>query len=193
MPTVEILIERWQAGQQQAAEALYNLHRDQTLRLAYAILGDLGDAEEVTQDALAYALDQIGRYDPGRARFSTWLHTITVSRCRNQLKRRRLARFWLATLFGRPQEPATASPSPEQLAARQETERQVQTALQALSPSLREVIVLRYWGGQTYREIAEITGCPLPTAQSRARLAFEQLRRLLEPAALAGLMEEQGR
>jgi hypothetical protein len=80
---ISALIQRWQAGDERAAEALYDRCRESVFRLAYGLLGDPADAEEAAQDALAYALNCIARYDPHRGRFRTWLHTITVSRCRD--------------------------------------------------------------------------------------------------------------
>ena len=84
MPDIDALIQRWQAGDQRAAEALYDHHREPVFRLAYVLLGDPADAEEAAQDALTYALVNIARYDPRRGRFTTWLHTITISRCRDR-------------------------------------------------------------------------------------------------------------
>jgi RNA polymerase sigma-70 factor, ECF subfamily len=71
---------------------------------------------------------------------------------------------------------------------------EVWTAVQALSPALREAVLLRYWAGHTYREMAEVLECPLPTAQSRVRLAYEHLRAALSPGSLADLtgLEEEG-
>ena len=72
------LIQRWQKnGDEQAAEGLYRAHCERVYRLAYALLGDGDDAEEVMQDSLVYALTRINLYDPQRASFTTWLHTIT--------------------------------------------------------------------------------------------------------------------
>ena len=73
---------------------------------------------------------------------------------------------------------------PEQRAIEAEAHSQVWAAVQDLKPPLREAVLLRYWAGHTYQEIADIVGCPLRTAQSRVRLAFQQLRANL---ALAGL------
>lgn len=87
------LIQDWQAGEEEAAEALYNAHRSDVYRLAYALLGNAEDAEEVAQDALTYALVNIRHYAPERASFATWLHTITVSRCRDRQRRKRLVSF----------------------------------------------------------------------------------------------------
>lgn len=183
MPDTNLLIQQWQRGDESAGEALYDAHRDRVFRLAYGLLGDPADAEEVAQDALAYALSHIAQYNPTRSRFTTWLHTITVSRCRDRQRRRRF--FFLPLTHGtRPgQDVRDPAPTPENQALRAETRGEVWAAVQALSPLLREAIVLRYWADHTFQEMAQILGCPLPTAQSRVRLAYQHLRVTLAPAA----------
>ena len=73
---------------------------------------------------------------------------------------------------------------------REEARDEVWEAVQSLKPRLREAVILRYWAGHTYREVAEILGCPVPTAQSRVRLAYERLRELLSPAGVPALEGE---
>ena len=191
MPDVSGLIRRWQAGDERAAEALYGHYRDSVFRLACGLLGDAADAEEVAQDALAYALVNIYRYDPRRASFATWLHTITVSRCRDRYRRRRLTSLSLATWLQRGGDVADSAPGPERHAVQAETRSRVWEAVQALSQPLREAVLLRYWAGHTYREMAEILGCPVPTAQSRVRLAYKRLRATLAPADVVDLVGEE--
>ncbi|MBI1882577.1 MAG: hypothetical protein HYR94_30755, partial [Chloroflexi bacterium] len=99
MPDLSTLIERWQAGDERAAEGIYNQCRDSTFGLACALLDNPADAEEAAQDALTYALTHICQYDPHRARFTTWLHTITISRCRNKRRRRLLPSLSLFAWF----------------------------------------------------------------------------------------------
>jgi RNA polymerase sigma-70 factor (ECF subfamily) len=186
MPDISALIERWQAGDERAAEALYNHCWEPVFRLAYGLLGDPADAEEVAQDATAYALTHISRYDSQRGRFTTWLHTITVSRCRDRQRRRRLPSLSLTAWLQRGGSIPDPAPEPERRIILQETRSEVWTAVQALSPRLREAILLRYWAGHTYREMAEIMDCPVPTAQSRVRLAYQRLRKTLTPAEHPG-------
>lgn len=173
------LIAAWQAGDERAAEALYAAHRDNAFRLAYGLLGNAEDAEEAAQDALTYALVNIQRYAPERSSFATWLYTITVSRCRDRQRRKRLPSFSLSEWLSRGQDIPDAALGPE--AALIETERHdaLLQAIQKLSPPLREALILRYWAGYTFQEIADIMDCPLPTAQSRVRLAYQQLRAVL--------------
>ena len=89
MSHLDNLIQRWRTGDLRAAEEIYNLHRERVYRLSYGLLGDPEDAEEAAQDALTYALMKIENYDPRRSQFTTWLHMITVSRCRDIHRKRR--------------------------------------------------------------------------------------------------------
>jgi RNA polymerase sigma-70 factor (ECF subfamily) len=184
MIDVERMIERWCDGDDRAAEALYNHFRERTFYLAYGLLGDAADAEEAAQDALTYALLNIRRYDPERASFATWLHTIAVSHCRDHYRRQRRPRLSLERWLGRGHDPHDPSPGPERRVMAGEVKSEVWQAVHELKPILREAIVLRYWLGHTYREMAEILDCPLRTAQSRVRLAFQELQARLTAAEL---------
>lgn len=185
------LIARWQAGDERAAAAIYEQCRDSTFGLANALLDNPADAEEVAQDALTYALTHINHYDPNRARFTTWLHTITVSRCRNKCRRRLLPSLSLLGWLKGGGDAADPAPGPELAAMQVATQDEVWEAIQMLSPSLREAILLRHWADHTYQEIAAILDCPLRTAQSRVRLAYQQLRAKLAPADLNYFEEER--
>lgn len=186
----EQLIQRWQRGDETAAEALYEAHSGRVFRLAYALLGNRDDAEEVMQDTMIYALTRINRYDPRRAAFPTWLHTIAVSRCRDRGRRKRLPSISLGNWKDGGGDVAASDYGPEEATISQENQHEIWQALDQLSPKLREAVVLRYWGNHTYQEMAQIMQCPLPTAQSRVRLAYERLRELLTPAGVLALKGE---
>lgn len=180
----EQLIQRWRdAGDEGAAEALYQAHHKRVYRLAFALLGNAADAEEVMQDTMVYALTRIKQYDPQRAAFTTWLHTITVSRCRDRARRKRP----FGAGVGGHQALVDSASGPERMTIARENRQELLQALDQLSPKLREAIVLRYWSGHTYQEMAHILHCPLPTAQSRVRVAYEQLRKLLAPTGVPAL------
>ena len=190
MANMETLIERWLSGDQHAAEALFDLHQERTFRLAYGLLGNREDAEEAAQDALAYALRNIRRFDRKRSRFTTWLYMITVSRCRDRLRKRQTRILPLSGwLFGA-RLAADPRPGPERQVVLGETSGAIWQAVQALSPILREAVLLRHWGGHTYQEIAEIVGCPMKTAQSRVRLAHQKLARSMADVDIGIIPEE---
>jgi RNA polymerase sigma-70 factor (ECF subfamily) len=170
------LIRRAQEGDERAARQLFETYQLRTFRLAFGLLGDEEDAEEVAQDALTYALLNIYRYDAELSSFSTWLHTITVSRARDKRRRKILPSISLAQWLGLGNQIRDYTPGPEAHLMRSETEGGLDAALNQLSPKLREAIVLRFYADCTYKEMGDIMGCSLNTARSRLRLAIEKLR-----------------
>jgi RNA polymerase sigma-70 factor (ECF subfamily) len=190
MSDIDILIQRWLGGDERAAEAIYAQSRGATFGLAYALLDNAADAEEVTQDVLAYALSHIDRYDPRRARFTTWLHTITVSRCRNKRRRRFLPSIPLFAWVEGGSDESDPSLDLETRLMQQDMHDEVWVAIRGLSEPLREAILLRHWSDYSYQEMAQILGCPLRTAQSRVRLAHQQLKKQLTPVEHAYLARE---
>lgn len=186
MDNTQTLIAQALEGDQTAFAGLYDLYLAGTYRLCYSLLLHHQDAEDVVQEAFVYAFKNLARYDSTKSAFKTWLYTIAVSRCRN-LYRRQRAFFTdfslLLRLF------APAQDTPEAQMAHANAREAIVKALAHLSPNLREAVVLRYGQGLSYREIADIMDCPQKTAESRVRLAHQQLHRLLEPIG-KGLLEE---
>jgi RNA polymerase sigma-70 factor (ECF subfamily) len=175
-----LLIRRAQEGDERAARHLFDTYQLRTYRLAVGLLGDDADAEEVAQDALTYALLNIHRYKEDLSSFSTWLHTITVSRARDKRRRKLLPSISMAQWLGMGNQIRDHTPGPEACIMRRETEGGLSVVLDQLSPKLREAIVLRFYADCTYKEMGEIMGCSLNTARSRLRLAIEKLRAHVE-------------
>lgn len=182
------LVQRALTGDQRAYAALYDLYAAGLYRLLYSTLLNKQDAEDVAQEAFVYAFKNLHRYDAERASFKTWLYTIAVSRSRNVHRRKRPITLDIADMM-RLKTPAPPSERPEAHLTRQRAKEAVAEGLAALSPRLREAVVLRYGQGLTYREIAEVMGCPQKTAESRVRLAHKQLKDVLQPEG-RGLLEE---
>ncbi len=173
---LEHLIHAAQCGDEAATAAIYRQFVGPLYRLAYGVLLDAQDAEEVVQDSFTYAFQNLHRYDPSRSALRTWLCMITMSRCRNKRRRR-----WLPTIrLGDAAERLPGGgPRPEAAVEQHGMQEAVAEALRDLSPKLREAVVLRYFDGLTYREMAEVLHCPQKTAESRVRLAHEALYELL--------------
>jgi RNA polymerase sigma-70 factor, ECF subfamily len=188
MDELQALINCCLEGDQYSYEALYHQFAPGLYRLCYSLLLNQQDAEDVTQEAFVYAFKNLNRYDPQRAAFKTWLYTIAISRCRNVHRRNRPALMDIAQIL-QLNLSGPRSESPESHAAQQSAHSRIEAALAALSPRLREAVVLRYGHGLRYREIAEVMNCPQKTAESRVRLAHEALRGLLHSDGLS-LLEE---
>jgi len=185
---IDNLIQQALTGNQQAYAQLYDTFASGIYRLCYSLVLNRQDAEDVVQESFVYAFKNLHRYDSDKAAFKTWLYTIAVSRCRNTYRRKRFALVDLSHLM-QLQLPGPKSETPEAAMARRETVEAVQESLGALSPILREAIVLRYGHGLTYREMSEVMDCPAKTAESRVRLAHQKLRDVLSPVG-RGLLEE---
>jgi len=171
------LIDSALDGNQSAYEAIYQKLVGQVYRLAYGVLLNGQDAEEVVQDSFTYAFKNLHRFDPSLSAFKTWLYTITMSRCRNKRRRKILPTVDISKIADfLPGNETT----PEASAVRQDGRDMVVEALKQLSPKLREAVVLRYFDGLAYREMAEVLGCPQKTAESRVRLAHNALYEILE-------------
>ncbi len=171
-----VLIAAARLGNQAACAAIYQRYVRATYRLAYGVLLDEQDAEEVVQDSFAYAFRNLARYDPTMSAFRTWLYTITMSRCRNKRRRKRL---FTVDLAERIEQLSAKGSHPERVVEQRSVREIIFEALGKLSPKLREAVVLRYFDGLTYREMADVLGCPQKTAESRVRLAHEALYSIL--------------
>lgn len=191
MTHLTTLINRWRVGDQKAAEEIYNLHQTRVYRLAYGLLGNSEDAEEAALDALTYALLNIHNFDEKRSKFTTWLHMITVSRSRDLLRKRKIPSISISEWFQTIRERKLVEPTPEYKTMQNEESASVWKMVQELSPHLREAIILRHWGSHTYQEIADIVGCPIRTAQSRVRLAYQHLEKDLAKTEQYHFAEER--
>jgi len=185
---VEAIIDRALNGDQHGFAELYDRFASGVYRLCYSLLMNEQDAEDIVQESFVYAFKNLHRYDPKKASLKTWLYTIAVSRCRNTYRRKRFVMVDISQLLGFELK-APTSEAPEAAVIRRDAEEAIQRALVDLSPRLREAIVLRYGQGLTYREIAEVMGCPQKTAESRVRLGHQRLKQSLAPVG-HGLLEE---
>ncbi len=176
-------------GNQAAQRTLYETHHAPAFRLAYLLLQDTCDAEEVVQDAFVYVFRNLDRYDVERGTFWAWLRVILVSRCRNKRRRKQLQIVSLEVLDAAGQSPPDVAPAsdPANVLETLGTRRAVWDALQRVSAGARDALVLRYYEGLSYAEIAEVLGCSNDAARARAAHGKTQLRRLLLETA-----QEQG-
>lgn len=153
-------------------EALYDTYHRQAIGLAYHLLGDLGDAEEVAQEAFLAAWRAGHTYDAARGSTRTWLLALVRNRAIDVLRARtRRPITQMDEGFDRADGtdvPAQAEASVDGAMARE--------ALEDLPPDQREVIELAYFGGLSHSEIATHLATPLGTVKGRIRLALDRLR-----------------
>lgn len=161
------LITRTLAGDQLAFEQIFESYKNLVYRAAYLILDDASEAEDALQETFLKAYRSLGKYNPAKGAFTTWLYRITVNHCLSQ--RSRLKRIFRSQKG--PEEVVSARME-DDLAEGQALE----GALARLSPKLRSILVLRFFLDLSYAEIAQVLNVPLGTVKSRLNLALEKAR-----------------
>jgi RNA polymerase sigma-70 factor (ECF subfamily) len=180
MDDVEI-ISRALGGDQSAQKALYEAYHAVAFRLAYLLLQDRCDAEEVVQDSFAYVFLNLRRYEPQRGSFWAWLRVILVSRSRNKRRRKHLPSVSFDVLVAAERTPSDAriESDPEGALEIKGLQHRVWSALQQVSPGARDALVLRYYEDLPYAEIGKLLGCSADAARARVAHGKTQLRALL--------------
>lgn len=134
------------------------------------LLEDRDEAEDVAQKAFIKAYDKLAKFDPERARFSTWLYKIATNMALDVLRagrRHAPADFEEMEGFG----------ALDASLMHDETIREVRSAvLKLMPPEQRRVIEAFYWEGMSYQAIADELGVPINTVKSWMRRAKQQLR-----------------
>lgn len=160
-------MKRYLAGDQDAAVGLIDRHQRPLFNVALRMLGNVQDAEDVTQTVFGKAFISMSSYDP-KYRFFSWLYRMTINESLNQLKRRKRT----VTLEDDADIPMGQVTADNAL----EAEDRVRTALMNLRPDDRAVVVLRHFVSLSYERIAEVLEVPVRTVKSRLFTARERLR-----------------
>src|ERR1700752_4436656 len=130
------LVRRAGAGDGPACAALVDRHLARVTGLAGRMLGNRADAEEVAQEVFLRVWQQAHKWRSGEARFSTWLHRVTLNLCHDRLRRRR------ETSLDAAGDPPSGEPPPGSNLQRSAVVARVQAALAELPERQREAILL---------------------------------------------------
>ncbi|MFQ3614887.1 MAG: sigma-70 family RNA polymerase sigma factor [Cyanobacteriota bacterium] len=168
------------AGQSQALAILYDRHVGLVYGIAYKVLGNAAEAEDLTQDIFLNL--SRSSFDAQRGSLRTYLGILVRSRCLDRLRswRNRQRSLERGKVELQAQGSSSGDPSFEQLSQTEQVE-EVQTALAELSDSQRQILKMAYYEGMSQSEIAKQLDLPLGTVKARARRGLLRLRQLLDP------------
>jgi RNA polymerase sigma factor (sigma-70 family) len=175
------LAARLMAGDQRALRDAYERYAGLVFGLARKVLGDDALAEDVTQEVFVYLWEQPQRFDPLRGSFRSWLgllaHRRSVDKVRAEVRRSR------GESRGEPAGTVTKIEAEvdDELAGVWVASK-VRDAIDQLPPEQRDAVVLAYFGGRSYRQVAIELAIPEGTAKSRLRLALAKLDEILRPS-----------
>lgn len=178
------LIEKVKKGDIASFEVLIEPYQKKAFNIAYRMLGNLEDANDVTQEAMIKIYKSISGFQ-GKSSFSTWLYSVVSNSCIDYIrKNRRAVVVSLDREYDTGEsmykfEVADEMNTPEYLFERNETKRIIHDAINQLNVDQREIIILRDINGFSYNEIAEILKCSEGTVKSRISRARSNLKTLL--------------
>jgi RNA polymerase sigma-70 factor (ECF subfamily) len=168
--------ERLVGNDDAALAEIYDQYSSFVYGLALRVVGDARAAEDVSQDVFVGLWERPAAFDPDRGSLRTWLGTLTHRRAVDHVRREEARRRRAERDAAR----AVSAPDVEELATAMVAAERVRAALDLLPSEQRRAIQLAYFGGKTYRQVAEVLGIPEGTAKSRLRLGLRRIAEALE-------------
>lgn len=161
-------------GDEAAFERLYHRMAGQVLGVVQRVLRDPSQSEEVAQEVLVEVWRSASRFDPARGSATTWVLTMAHRRAVDRVRSAQAASD-REDRVGRRDQQRPFDEVAEQVTDQLEHEA-VRRCLGSLTDLQREAVQLAYYGGNTYREVAELLGSPLGTIKTRLRDGLIRLR-----------------
>jgi RNA polymerase sigma-70 factor, ECF subfamily len=137
------------------------------------ILGNGADAEDVVQDTFLKVWTHRGRWEAGRAKFSTWIYRVVMNRC---IDLRRMPRS--EDVESVP-EPIDRQPDVVTVMHRDEVKDMLEVAMQSLPEHQRIAVILSYHEGLSNQEIADVMRTTVAAIESLLKRGRQQLRKNL--------------
>jgi len=171
----DLMLRLQKSRDETAFNDLFARYRGPIISYIYRLIGNRAEAESIAQESFLRILAKADRYVYPR-RFSTWFYTIARNLATDFLKKKRAV---VPDDFQALSDavPGSDDAAAEALVAAGEELGRLAQALAALPLPYREVVILRALQELSYREIADIVGCPESTARSRMDYGLEYLRK----------------
>ena len=184
----DALLCAYRAGDASAFDGLVELYSAKLYRVAYMLLENKQDAEEVVQDAFVRAYKALPSFR-GDSSFETWMHRITLNLARNRFHWNKRRGMGLHISLSTPQlsdldqsgpvqdmDLPDVTMQPDQELATHELENDIDSIINALPEKFRESLLLRHQKEMSYEAIAQATGVPINTVKTRIKRARELLK-----------------
>jgi RNA polymerase sigma-70 factor (ECF subfamily) len=176
-PSREALLHACASGDRAALQSLYAATAPQLFCLALSILRSHELAEDIVQDSFILVWRHAHSFDPRRGTAMAWLARIVRNQCFDLMRRRGRESPLDHTLMESWEDPA---PNPADLTALSRDARRLWGCLDELDEGPRKSMILAYYDGLTFAEVAGRTGAPLGTVKSWIRRGLIQLRDCME-------------
>lgn len=173
------LVQSALAGRESGFEELVRRYQRPIAAYVYRMVGDYDAALDLTQEVFIKVYGSLSRYR-AEFKFSTWIYKIAHNAAIDYLRRGAARETAMSSEDDRPGNAVESRRlTPEQESERNERCSEIETVVQMLPASYRELIVLRHSNDLSYDEISEVTGLPLGTVKNRLFRARATMRELL--------------
>lgn len=174
----QALVERLLQRDEDALREVMQAYGGVVFGMAKRVVADPTAAEEVAQDAFLALWRRPGAYDEKRGSLRAFLLGVTRNKAIDLVRHEETLRKAKDALITEA-EATSEHPSTDELMAASGEREELMAALAQLSDVQREAVVLAYFGGRTYREVAEELEIPEGTAKTRLRDGLSKLRKVL--------------
>ncbi|WP_019123997.1 RNA polymerase sigma factor SigW [Brevibacillus massiliensis] len=178
------LTERAKRGDREAFAELVDIYKDKIYQLAFRMVGNRQEAEDIAQETFLRVFANLHTYDESY-KFSTWIYRIATNLCIDR-GRKKKPHFsldeeadgtegldWYSRL-------SSNEKTPEEKMVTRELQDTVQEALTQLSPKYRSIMILRYIEDLSLQEISDVLKLPITTIKTRIHRGREALRGKLQ-------------
>ncbi|CAM3083568.1 RNA polymerase sigma factor SigW [Paenibacillus lupini] len=171
-------------GDQRAFAELVGLYQDKLFHMAYRMLYNRQEAEDVVQETFLRVYKNLERYDES-LKFSTWIYRIATNLCIDRLRKRKPSYSLDAEstdhegLDGYSMIPSD-NRTPESELLLTETQRIIHESIDSLPPKYKTIMMLRYIQEMSLQEISDVLDMPVTTIKTRVHRGREFLRKKLE-------------
>ena len=201
MSGVYLALSQQGATQADAFDSVFDAYYADVHGLAYTLLRNAQDAEDVTQDVFLRVYKALPSYQAERATLRTWLARIVVNACQTHRRRNFLRNLWRRAQVGDDEAlgdehaPELVEMSlwgaPEEYVLQAEIRQTISDVLAKLRFEHRAVVILHYYRNLSCQEIADVVGCPEGTVRSRLYYARRMVKAHLEQQELRFMSEDK--
>lgn len=179
------LMMRVKAGDVSAFQLIVETYQRRVIDVAYRLLGDRDEAEDIAQETFLKVYLSAESYQP-KAGLFTYLYTIAINMALNRLRKKKRERWFSLDVFKKEGEggmgsevPADPEDRPDLSFEQAERETVVRRALDVLPPAQKTAVVLSRYEGLSYKQIAEVMDISVPAVESKLHRAKQTLRKEL--------------
>jgi len=178
-PSERELIRRCRRKDSRAWDLLVERYRRKVFNIAYQFVGNVEEAEDLTQELFLKIYHGLNKYSEGIP-FPLWLRKVSRNFCIDHYRRKRRQRGLMVGDFGAVIPFISQGRNPLELLKEKERALLLKRGLDALAPGVKDCVILRDIQGCSYREIAKILNIPVGTVKSRINRGRAELVKILK-------------